>query len=167
LASANIYNLKQVDYAERGQQVEIIVDGVPKRQTVIFSGTDYFGEKYYFTEQGLRYIQDSRHRRPQQNLVLNYLNKIPIILKSPQVISRNIRYPDRHLFCDKVSIKERGNKKCLFAVVLSKANINVVWNFYWLEESICLNCLKLFTKAKTSGNVNGDHYDLPAKISIR
>jgi hypothetical protein len=135
LASANIYSLKHVDYAERGQQVEIIVDGVAKSQTVIFSGIDYFGEKYYFTEQGLRYIQDSRHRRPQQNVVLNYLNKIPIILKSPQVIARHVRYPDRHLFCDKVSIKERGNRKCLLGVVLSKANINVVWNFYWLEES--------------------------------
>jgi hypothetical protein len=126
LASANIYNLKQVDYSERGQTVEVIVDGVAKRQTIVFSGTDYFGETYYFTEEGLRYIQDSRHRRPQQSLVLNYLIKIPIILKSPQVIARNVRYPDRHLFCDKVSIKERGNKKSLLGVVLSKANINVV-----------------------------------------
>jgi hypothetical protein len=84
LASANIYSLKQVDYTERGQQVEVIVGGVAKRQTVIFSGIDYWGEKYYFTEQGLRYIQDSRHKLPGQNFILNYLHKIPIILKAPQ-----------------------------------------------------------------------------------
>ena len=149
MASANIYNLKRVDYSERGQSVEIIVDGVPKRQTIIFSGTDYFGEKYYFTEEGLRYIQDSRHRRPQQSLVFNYLIKIPIILKSPQVIARNVRYPDRHLFCDKVSIKERGNKKSLLGVVLSKANVNVVWNFYWLEESKLPELFEIIYKRKS------------------
>jgi hypothetical protein len=149
LASANIYSLKHVDYSERGQTVEIIVDGIPKRQTIIFSGTDYFDEKYYFTEEGLRYIQDSRHRRPQQNLVLNYLNKIPIILKSPQVIARNVRYSDRHLFCDMVSIKERGNKKCLLGVVLSKVNINVVWNFYWLEENNLPELYEIIYKSKS------------------
>jgi hypothetical protein len=135
LASANIYSLKQVDYAERGQQVEIIVDGVPKRQTIIFSGTDYFGEKYYFTEQGLRYIQESRLKRRWQNVMPNYLAKIPIILRSPQLVARNIEQPEHYLFCDKVAIKEYGNKKCLLGVVLIRANINVVWNFYWLQEN--------------------------------
>jgi len=79
LAGANIYNLKNVDYSERGQTLEINVGGVLKPQTIIFSGTDYFGERYYFTEHGFRYIQDSRHKRPWQNVVLNYLDKIPII----------------------------------------------------------------------------------------
>lgn len=54
MASANIYNLKHVDYSERGQRIEIIVDDVPKKQAIIFLGTDYFGEKYYFTEEGLQ-----------------------------------------------------------------------------------------------------------------
>jgi hypothetical protein len=70
LASANVYNLKHVDYSELGQAVEIIVNGIPKRQTVIFSGTDYFGEKYYFTEEGRRYITDSRNDRSIQKFVM-------------------------------------------------------------------------------------------------
>ena len=60
MAGANIYNLKNVDYSERGQTLAIIVDGVLKPRTVIFSGIDSLGEKYYFSEQGLRYI----HRNP-------------------------------------------------------------------------------------------------------
>jgi hypothetical protein len=135
LASANIYNLKNVTYSERGQTLEIIVDGVPKPQTIIFSGTDYFGDKYYFTEQGLRYIQDSRRKRRLQNVALNYLAKIPIVLKSPQLVVRNIDRPDHYLFCDRIAIKEYGNRQRLFGVVLIKTNINVVWNFYCLQEN--------------------------------
>jgi len=135
MAGANIYHLKNVDYSERGQTLEIIVDGVPKPQTIIFSGTDYFGDKYYFTEQGLRYIQDSRHRRPQQNFVMNHFGKIPIILQSPTVLARNRNYPERYLFCDRIAIKRLHYQKWLFGVVLIKSNINVVWNFYWLEEN--------------------------------
>jgi len=135
LANAGLYNLKNVDYSARGQTIEIIVDGVPKPQTVIFAGNDYWGEKYYFTEQGLRYIQDSRLTRDWQNFVLNYFNKIPIILKSPQLVARDIRYPDHYLFFDKFAIKEHNNKRRLLGVVVIKSNINVVWNFYWLEEN--------------------------------
>ena len=29
---------------------------------------------------------------------------------------------------------ECGYKKELFVVLMKKANINVVWNFYWLED---------------------------------
>jgi len=135
LASTNIYNLKNVDYSERGQTLEIIVDGLSKRQTIIFSGIDCFGEKYYFTEQGLRYIQDSRFSRPRQIFVLNYLKKIPIILRAPKIVARNMREANRYLFCDRIAIKELNNRKCWLGVVLIKSNINVVWNLYWLEEN--------------------------------
>lgn len=135
MTGAKIYDLKDVDYSERGKDLEIIVDGIPKPQTVIFSGTDCFGEKYYFTEQGLRYIQDSRDRRPQQNFVLNYVEKIPIILKSPTLLARHRNYPDRYLFCNSFAIKNLRYRKSLLGVVLIKSNINSVWNFYWLEEN--------------------------------
>ena len=79
MATSGIYNLEHVDYSERGQLVEIIVDGVPKLQTVIFSGIDCFQEN---------------------------------------------------------AVKEHRNKKELLAVVLKKTNINVVWNFYWLEDFV-------------------------------
>ena len=133
MANTSIYQLKNVDYSERGRTLEIIVDGVRKPQTVIFSGIDCLGEKYYFTEQGLRYIQDSRHKRPWQTVVLNYLEKIPPILKVPQLVARHLDRADHYLFCERVAIAEYGNRKCLLGVLLIKANINVVWNLYWLE----------------------------------
>jgi len=89
LATGSIYHLTQVNYSARGQIVEIIVDGVPKSQTVIYSGFGCFGETYYFTEEGLRYITDSRRERPTQEFVLNYLDKIPKILEAPMMLGRN------------------------------------------------------------------------------
>ena len=148
MASANVYNLKHVDYSAREQTVEIIVDGIPKRQTIIFSGTDYFGEKYYFTEQGLRYIQDSRLKRPRQHFVLHYFDKIPIILGSPEVVARDIDDPDHYLYCGRVAIKERGNQKCLLCVLVIKSNINVVWNFYWLQENKLPKAAEIIYKNK-------------------
>jgi hypothetical protein len=135
LASTNIDDLKQVDYSERGQTVEIIVDGVPKAQTVIFSGTDRFGEKYYFTEQGLSYITDSRSERPDQQLALNYLAKIPTILNAPLIIGRNLKKPENYLYFKEIAMKERRYQKFLFIVILKKSNINVIWNFYYLSEN--------------------------------
>jgi hypothetical protein len=49
---SGLYRLKNVDYSQRGEVVSIIIDGIIKPQTVIFSGVDYFGERYYFTEEG-------------------------------------------------------------------------------------------------------------------
>jgi hypothetical protein len=135
LATGNIYNLKQVDYSERRQLVEIIVDGVPKPQTIIFSGIDCFGETYYFTEEGLRYITDSRRGRQAQEVVLHYLDKIPKTLATPLLLGHNLLEMDNFLYCQKYAIKEHRNKKGLLAVVLKKSNINVVWNFYWLEKN--------------------------------
>jgi hypothetical protein len=150
LASTNIYGLKGVDYSERGQRVEIIVDGVRKPQTIIFSGTDCFGDKYYFTEQGLSYIKDSRNKLPWQNFVLSYLHKIPIILRTPQYAARRRLHPKRFLFYDRVTIRERRNQKCLLCVVLTKSNINVVWNFYWLENNRVPDTVEIIYKSKSS-----------------
>ena len=133
--NTNIYNLEQVDYSQRGQTVEVIVEGIPKRQTIIFSGIDCFGNTYYFTEQGLRYIADSRNERPEQKLVLNYLDKIPVILNAPLIIGRNLKKPENFLYFQEVAIRERRYQKFLFNVVLKKSNINVVWNFYYLSEN--------------------------------
>lgn len=72
-----LYRLKQVDYSQRGDVVSIIVDGIVRPQTVVFSGVDYFGERYYFTAEGLRYINDSRHKRADQSLLLEHLNYDP------------------------------------------------------------------------------------------
>jgi hypothetical protein len=134
LATGSIYNLTQVDYSAHGQIVEIVVDGVPKPQTVIFSGLDCFGETYYFTEEGLRYITDSRHDRPRQKFVLHYLDKIPKTMKNPMQFGHNLKEPDNFIYFQKYAIKEHRHKNELLAVVLKKSNINVVWNFYWIED---------------------------------
>lgn len=98
MATGSIYNLTQVDYSARGQIVEIIADGAPKSQTVIFSGIDCFGEIYYFTEEGLRYINDSRLDRRRQKFVLHYLDKIPKTMKNPMRFGRNLKEPDNFIY---------------------------------------------------------------------
>lgn len=136
MATSNIFNLKNVDYSKRGQRIELIVDGIPKKQTVIFTGIDCFGEIYYFTEESLRYITDSRLDRFRQRFVLHYFDKIPKILKAPMKFGHNLQEPDNFLYFQKYAIKEHRNKKELLAVVLKKPNINVVWNFYWVEDRV-------------------------------
>ena len=106
LATGSIYNLEQVNYSERGSRVEIIVDGVPKPQTVIFSGVDCFSEIYYFTEEGLRYINDSRLDRSRQKFVLHDLDKIPKTMKNPMQFGRNLKEPDNFVYFQKYAIKE-------------------------------------------------------------
>jgi hypothetical protein len=135
LPKSNLYGLKNVDYARSGQEVKILVDNASISQSVIFSGTDYYGDTYHFTEQGLRYITDSRSARPTQNFVLNYLDKIPIILKTPLIIGINTEKTENYLYFRKIAIKEFHYKKRLFVVILKKSNINVVWNFYWLSQN--------------------------------
>jgi hypothetical protein len=150
LANASVHHLKHVDYSERGQTVEIIVDGVPKRQTVIFSGIDCFGDIYYFTEQGLRYITDSRNQRSAQKFVLHHLEKIPTILKTPLIIGRNLEKPDNYLYFKEFAIKERRYRKLLFVVILKKSNIHVIWNFYYLSDNKVPKEIEIIHKSKGS-----------------
>jgi len=130
-----LYRLKNVDYSQRGEIVSIIVDGIVKPQTVIFSGVDYFGERYYFTEEGWRYIIDSRRKRFDHSFVLQHLDKIPVILKSPIIVARHPNIDSNYLFLKDTMFTESTRKKILLLVVLKKSNINVVWNYLWQEES--------------------------------
>ncbi len=130
-----LLRLKNVDYSRRGEVIDIIVDVVKRPQTVIFSGTEYFGESYYFTEEGLRYIQDSRKHRPWQELVLDYLDKIPPILRTPAIICRSQIDPSNYIYGKIISHKPPRRTRHLFLVVLKKSNINAVWNVYWAEEN--------------------------------
>ena len=43
--SVDVFSLRNVDYAEKGTQVEIVVAGRPRPQTVIYTVLDYQGEK--------------------------------------------------------------------------------------------------------------------------
>ncbi|MCI0695440.1 hypothetical protein L0337_25970 [candidate division KSB1 bacterium] len=130
-----LYRLKHVDYSQRGDVVSIIVDGIVKPQTVIFSGVDYIGERYYFTEEGLRYISDSRHKRIEQDFILKHLSKIPTVLKSPLIVARHHKISNNYLFLKDAQLPGPSRKKILLLVVLKKSNINVVWNYLWQEEN--------------------------------
>jgi len=86
-----LYRLKQVDYSQSGEVIHTIVDGVVRPQTVIFSTTDCFNEKCYFTEEGWRYINDSRTERLEQRFVLDYLDKVAATLRSPVIVKKFLR----------------------------------------------------------------------------
>lgn len=155
MPKSNLYGLKNVDYARSGQEIKILVDNASILQTVIFSGTDYYGDTYHFTEQGLRYITDSRSARPTQNFVLNYFDKIPIILKTPLIIGTNIEKPENHLYFGEIAIKEFRHKKRLFVVILKKSNLNVVWNFYWLSQNKVPHKTEILFRTKSSAKYLG------------
>ena len=135
IVEPKLLRLKDVDYSQRSEIIDIIIDGMMRQQTIIFSGIDCSGEKYYFTEEGLRFIQDSRGRRWWQELVLDYLNKIPVILKTPAIIARSVDDHNSYIYGKMISHKPPRRTQHLLLVVLKKLNFNVVWNIYWAEEN--------------------------------
>jgi hypothetical protein len=148
MIDAGLYRLKQVDYSQRGEIIYVVVNGVAKPQTVIYSAEDCFGEKYYFTEEGLRYIKDSREERPEQQFVLNHLDKIVTILKTPIIVGKSKIYKNNFLYFKPIATKERNYKKLLFVVLLKKSNFNVVWNFYYVEGNKISEATEVFYKTK-------------------
>jgi len=52
LAGDDVFSLHNVDYSEKGMELEIIVEGQRKLQTVIYSTVDYQGEKWYYGGRG-------------------------------------------------------------------------------------------------------------------
>jgi hypothetical protein len=135
LAGDDVFSLRNVDYSEKGMVQEIIVEGRRKRQTVIYSALDYLGEKWYYTEEGHRYILDARSRRGRQWFVKGYLDKIPVIVRQPIIVGQDSDQPQNLFYYGAVAIEEHGFKRELLAVVMRKSNVNVVWDFYWVEKN--------------------------------
>ena len=48
MAGDDVFSLHNVDYSEKGMELEIIVEGQIRLQTVIYSTLDYSGEKWYY-----------------------------------------------------------------------------------------------------------------------
>lgn len=143
-----LYRLKQVDYSQRGETILVHGDGIIKPQTVIFSTMDCFGEKCYFTEEGWRYIIDSRTERPEQWFVLNHYDKIATILKTPIIVGKSKSDPDNYLYFKPMAVKERYYKKLLFVVALKKSGLNIVWNFYYVEGNRIPEATEVLYKTK-------------------
>ena len=135
IVPAKLLRLKNVDYTRHGETVSIMVDGKTRSQTVIFTARDYWDERYFFTEEALRYIHDARRRRPYQEFVLDYLHKLPSILATPSIIGRSLVDPASHIYGKAISRSAAEQTRYLLLAVLKKSNINVVWNLYWAEDN--------------------------------
>ena len=133
--STDVFALRNVDYSEKGAELEIVVEEQIRLQTVVYSALDYSGEKWYYTEEGHRYILDARSRRGRQRFVKSYLDRIPVIVRQPIIVGRDSDQPQNLLYYGAVAIEEHGFKRALLAVVMSKSNISVVWDFYWVEKN--------------------------------
>jgi len=149
--STDVFALHNVDYSEKGMEQEIIVEGRRKLQTVIYSTLDYLGEKWYYTEEGHRYILDARSRRGRQRFVKGYLDRIPVIVRQPIIVGRDSDQPQNLFYYGAVAIEEHGFKRELLAVVMKKSNVNVVWDLYWVEKNKAPRKVAVFYRAKGAG----------------
>lgn len=75
---------KGIDTTQAGKVI-FVSDDIPL-QTVIYSVEDVLGNKVYFTEEAEKYIKYARGSRRTQKYTLNYLQKIPAVLKDPSII---------------------------------------------------------------------------------
>jgi len=151
LAADDVFSLHNVDYSEKGMELEIIVEGQIRLQTVIFSALDYLGEKWYYTEEGHRYILDARSRRGRQRFVKGYLDRIPVIVRQPIIVGRDSDQPQNLFYYGAVAIEEHGFKRELLAVVMKKSNVNVVWDLYWVEKNEVPRKIAVLYRAKGAG----------------
>lgn len=133
--TTDVLALRNVDYSEKGAELEIIVEGQHKLQTVIYAAVDYQGEKWYYTQEGHQYILDARSRRGRQRFVKDYLDKIPTIVRQPIIVGRDSDQSQNLLYYGAVAIEEHGFRRELLAVVMKKSNISVIWDFYWVEKN--------------------------------
>jgi len=103
MAGANIYHLRNVDYSERGQTLEIIVDGVPKPQTPLYVARRL--------DHPIRYLfYDNvamKERKNKQHLLCVVLNKSNIN------VVWNLYWLESNAFPETVEIiyKSRSTKK--------------------------------------------------------
>jgi hypothetical protein len=111
-----------------------VSDDIPL-QTIIYSVEDVLSDKVYYTEEADRYIKDSRARKKGQQYVVNYLQKIPGVLKDPAII---ITDPDDSsdktiLYYKEIYIQEK-KKQLLFTLVVKIFRERIIYNFYPQES---------------------------------
>ncbi len=122
-----------VDYSRQGEKIHV-ADDIP-RQTILYSTTDVFDRQVHFSVEAQRYIQDSRRRKPWQRYVLNYLDRIPLILGDPTIV---IVDPDD--FTERTQLYYREfyvtelERSILFALVVRSNEEKVVYNLHPQES---------------------------------
>ncbi len=118
-----------IDYSRQGQKIHIS-DDVPL-QTIAYSVIDVLGHMIHFSQEARRYIQDSRRKKVWQRYVLNYFDRIPLILQDPSIVIVDPDdYTERtHLYYREIYVEEL-KRQILFSVVVRTNGEHVIYNFH-------------------------------------
>lgn len=125
--------LKDVDFSRQGETLYVSPE-IPQ-QTIIYSVTDVFEEQVYFTREAEKYIRDSRGSKPWQRYVLNHLDRIPTILRTPSIV---IRDPEditekTLIYYKEIHVPEQRHN-VLFALVVKQNAHRIIYNFHPQES---------------------------------
>jgi len=125
--------LKDVDSSMQGEILYVSPEIPP--QTVICSVKDVFQEQVYFTREAEKYIRDSRSKRPWQRYALDYLDRIPAILRTPSIVIVDPEdITERTLvYYKEVHVPEQG-RNVLFALVVKRNACKIIYNFHPQES---------------------------------
>jgi len=125
--------IKVIDTSQAGKIIHVS-DDIPL-QTIRYTVEDIFGNNIYFTKEAERYIQDSRSRKRGQQYVLNYLNKIPTLLRDPSiVIVDSDDITEKTILYYKEVYVEEKRKQILFTLVVKTLKERIVYNYYPQES---------------------------------
>lgn len=115
-------------------KIIFVSDDIPL-QTIIYSVEDILGNKVYFTEEADDYIKYSRGSRETQKYALNYLHKIPAILKDPSIVIFDPEDISEQtlVYYKEIHVKEK-QKQVLFALIVKAYNEKIVYNFHPQES---------------------------------
>jgi len=124
---------KGIDITQAGKII-YVSDDIPL-QTVIYAVEDVLGNKIYFTQEAAQYIEYARGTRRTQKYVLNYLQKIPAILKDPSIVIIDPEDGSGRtvIYYKEIYIREK-QKQDLFALVVKIDKERVVYNFHPQES---------------------------------
>ncbi len=125
--------IDEIDTSQAGKIIFVSND-IPL-QTVRYAATDILGNLVYFTDEAEKYINYSRGSRRIQKYVLNYLHKIPAILKDPSIIIIDPEdISERTLvYYKEIHVKEK-QKQELFALIVKAYKERIVYNFHPQES---------------------------------
>jgi hypothetical protein len=126
------YQGLEVDYSRRGQVLHL--SEIPP-QEILYSVVDILGQQVHYSRQADNYVKDFRRSKPWQRYALNYLDKIPTILKEPSIVIKDAEDFTQNtlIYYKEIYIREK-RRNVLFALVVKIAEENVIYNFHPQES---------------------------------
>ena len=124
---------KDVDTTRAGEVI-FVSDDIPV-QKILYGVNDVFKKKVYYTEEADKYIKDSRIRKRGQQYLINYLYKIPGILKDPSIVIVDCEdiFGKTLLYYKELFIKEK-NRQIFSTLVVKLFRERIIYNFYPQES---------------------------------